>query len=368
MPKSPQSRVFISVQWMLFASVTVLLTIILTGIFYWFYGFATQQATHQVVQDLTQMARTAALGVNADDLVALAKGGKPNEFGVAWEQAGGDAEAQKRALEKFKDHKNGFSDDPRYLKLLDWLETIHQIEPRAWSYLWVNDDATGEVIYVADLAARYNPEKSPLFLEREEDTNPTTQLTLSMDDNGNLDSYTDNWGSWYSAWAPITDANGKIIGGVGVDFEAGEVDRVQNTIRNIVLIVFITTYIVVFLAVYLIAHTIIHPITALTRAADQVGEGKYDQDFSALDGGYFQNEVSVLARVFSLMVEKTERRVTSLKLKVEELRIEIDQAKRKQQVDEIAGSEFFQDLQAKAQTARRRSSKSALDEDIDEAK
>src|SRR5690606_5361773 len=50
-------------------------------------------------------------------------------------------------------------------------------------------------------------------------------------------------------------------------------------------------------------------------------------------------------------------RESSLRQQIQQLRIEIDEAKRKQQVSEIVDTDFFQDLQAKAHTIRSRRAK-----------
>jgi hypothetical protein len=60
----------------------------------------------------------------------------------------------------------------------------------------------------------------------------------------------------------------------------------------------------------------------------------------------------VLAETFSFMVDKVRVREITLKRQVEELKIEIDEVKRQQQVREIVDTDFFQDLQAKARAAR----------------
>ena len=47
--------------------------------------------------------------------------------------------------------------------------------------------------------------------------------------------YTDEWGSFYSAWSPITDSTGRIVGLVGVDFEAKQItDQTRYETRLIV--------------------------------------------------------------------------------------------------------------------------------------
>ena len=345
---------FISVQWLLLISITLLLTVILAGIFYWYYQFSTQQILQGITRDLTHSVQVAALNVNGDDLVTLSREGKPNAAGIAWQKAKNDEAAQNIARQQFGTPDNGFSDDLHYLALLNWLDTVHKIEPRAWPYLWVNDEAAQQIIYIVDLGARYNPEKSTLFLERDKDGGLTTQLSLFTNDAGELASYTDKWGEWYSVWMPINDSKGQLIGGAGIDFQAGDVQAVQRTIRNTLLIAFLLSYFAMTLSIFLISRVITSPIAALTQAANAVGEGDYDHDFSKLYGGkYFHNEVGVLAHVFAVMVDKIQHRVTTLQQQVQELRIEIDQTKRQKHVDEIAGTEFFQELKIKASAMRR---------------
>ena len=59
-------------------------------------------------------------------------------------------------------------------------------------------------------------------------------------------------------------------------------------------------------------------------------------------------------------------RESSLRQEIQQLRIEIDEAKRKQQVSEIVDTDFFQDLQAKAHSIRsRRGKRKASEEESD---
>lgn len=353
--KNQMSGIFLSVRWLLLISFSALFTLVIAGIFYWFYDFATKRTLAQITEDLTQTVQMAAINIDSEELLALYREGKPNEASLAWEDAvfnNGDLEAVRAKYGQ--PQPNGFSDDPRYQKLMDWLEVVHRIEPRAWPYIWVNDTENQAGVYVADLAARYNPEKSTLFLEWFEDPEPITQLTLSTDDNGRLVSYEDPWGEWYSAWLPITDSQGRNIGVVGIDFTAGEIRQVQASIRNTILIAFAVTYLVIFLAIYWISSRITSPIISLTRAANAIGEGNYDLDISKLFAGTIHNEVDTLARVFNVMLDKVRDRVVKLQQQVSSLRIEIDEAKRKQQVEDIASSDFFRDLQSKATQFRKR--------------
>ena len=62
-----------------------------------------------------------------------------------------------------------------------------------------------------------------------------------------------------------------------------------------------------------------------------------------------------LARVFQNMAHQVYAREQSLRRQVQELRVEIDEAKKARQVAEITETEYFRDLCAKAQRLRQRS-------------
>ena len=66
------------------------------------------------------------------------------------------------------------------------------------------------------------------------------------------------------------------------------------------------------------------------------------------------DEIDLLASNFSIMVDKVYQREQTLRRQVEALKIEIDEAKRTQQVSEIVDTDFFRDLQAKADHMRSR--------------
>jgi hypothetical protein len=58
-PSRPKG-LFLSLRQLLLITSTLLFTVILAAIFYWFYAFATRQAMAQVKQGLLQALETAA--------------------------------------------------------------------------------------------------------------------------------------------------------------------------------------------------------------------------------------------------------------------------------------------------------------------
>lgn len=65
-----------------------------------------------------------------------------------------------------------------------------------------------------------------------------------------------------------------------------------------------------------------------------------------------EDELGQLARVFQHMIEQVKQREETLKRQVEELKIEIDQTRRVQQVSQITQTDYFQELKQKVKQIR----------------
>lgn len=94
-------------------------------------------------------------------------------------------------------------------------------------------------------------------------------------------------------------------------------------------------------------------VAFVTRAASDLELGRFSLG-SLSEVEKREDELGHLARVFRKMAGEVQRREESLKKKVAELKIEIDQARTVTQVEEITDSEYFRSLQAKARSLRRR--------------
>lgn len=101
-----------------------------------------------------------------------------------------------------------------------------------------------------------------------------------------------------------------------------------------------------------VARTLARPILKLAAVAQTVEEDEPFVPETIADVTAQGDEVGRLARVFSDMVVAVQARERKLKQEVQELRIQIDQAKRQRQVNEIVEDDFFKDLKAKAKEMR----------------
>ncbi|HHP7245611.1 MAG TPA: histidine kinase dimerization/phospho-acceptor domain-containing protein, partial [Elainellaceae cyanobacterium] len=235
--------------------------------------------------------RGAATGVDVQELMALYKTGKPNA--------------------------EGFSDDPRYQNQLEWFETVHDLEPRAWLYSFtvgrsemnrragemVVEPGEPEVIYLVDLWSRYDPAKAARFLQSDYISSEVRQVI----EQGRLieepDIYMDDWGSWISAFIPLRNDQGKIVAVLGLDIEADYVLQIQHAIRSRILVSFALTYAGLLVLIDLLSGMLTRRLQKFTESAKRIADGDYDEGLALLDGKALADEISVLAHAFENMID-----------------------------------------------------------------
>ena len=318
---------------------TLVFSLVFAVAFYWFYHFGTQMALGRIEEDLRDTLRGAIDGIDGDEFEALAKEGVPDETGVP-------------------------STDPRYIAHQKWLMTVHHIEPRAFNtYTFIKGEGEREVLWIGDNYRVIRQDVATVFKEPYEVGPDSVLLNGFKEETVNMNYYTDDWGTWVSAYGPIKNSQGEVVGGLGMDMKADYVRQVQQAIQDRVVVSFLITYATLFFLVYLLSRGLTRPITALTAVAERVAEGEYDQDISKLYSGRMRDEVSTLAHVFDMMIDKVHAREEHLKRQVRELRIEVDQTKKERHVREIVESDYFRDLQATAREMRRRAQGENKEED-----
>lgn len=324
--QKPEDRkqvvIYFGLRWKLLIGFTLIFSIVFAIAFYWFYTFASTQALTRIQQDLLDTLNGAAQEVNGDVLAELVKEGKPNKQGEAWLAVANADENETPDLPALRDAAQtnfgkasiiGFSDDPRYQKLMDQLQAIHNIEPRAWPYIFVKTEGERHITYIADLWARYDPSKATPFMftiTSKLSYKGLNELTLRLDSAGNFTPYTDQWGQWVSAYRPIKNTKG--MAAIGIDFSADYVYQIQDVIRNQVATAFTVAYLGLFILVFLVSSALTNPIVKLTLATDALGERNYSQNFSRLKFAIrFSDEVVKLTDVFAVMKKNNQNQAAN---------------------------------------------------------
>jgi hypothetical protein len=328
--------IFVSLRFKLIIAFTLLFTIVFGLAYLWFYTSSIDRAMARVTEDLDVILAGTAAKINGDDFAKLAETGKPDA--------------------------NGYTDDPLYWEQVRWLASVKELDPRAKLYTFIAGPGDHAITFVGSAGAVLNPPSGAQFLQ---------VCTDDPDDCGDLTPnfeairqdrvvnqtvpYTDAFGDWISGYTPIHDSTGKVVGALGIDYAATYVNEVRTAIVNAVVPAFALTYAFLFITVWFIARTFSKPILSLTRIAERIGEGDYEQDFNTVTGArLLHDEIDTLAEVFKIMIGKVAQREEKLKQQVADLQIQIDHSKRDEQVKEIVDNDFFQSLQSKAFEMRSR--------------
>ncbi len=330
MKQNQKKSMFISLRLKLLIGFTLLFTVVFTLAFVWFYNFAADMALKRIQEDVLDTLQGTTEGVNIEDFTSLS--------------------------EEVQLEEPGYPDDPRYWDHVKWLFTVNSIEPRAFLYTYIQaPDNPEQVIFIGSHGAMIDPPEGALYYYRYD---PSPEMLNSFKEitfRNDFQAYEDEWGCWgVTVYSPLKDANGAVVGGLGVDFQADYVFQVQETIRNTVWAAFAIVYVVLFVLVWFLTNSLTRPVIKLTEIAEHVGEGDYDVNFEGLHKGKLKDEISTLAQTIENMTSKVYRRERDLRRQVEELRIEIDETKRASQLEEIVETDFFRELQSKAKHMRKR--------------
>jgi signal transduction histidine kinase len=294
-----RSGQFVSLRLKLLLGFSMVFSIVFAGAFYWFYSFTTEKTISRLRADMRSTLAGATRGIDVNELLALYAEGTRNAA--------------------------GFSDDPRFQRQLAWFETVHSIEPRAWLYTYTFGKAKDnrrigqaavasdqldqlEIIYLVDLWADHNPSKAVHFLEAGIPATVTYEVIQKGIIVETPDIYTDKWGTWLSAFAPLKDQNGKVVAILGVDIEADYVLNLQQEIRNRVWLSFIAAYAVLFILVYIVSGILTKHLSELTHSAKRIAAGNYDQSLSFANQRYLPDEMNILAQVFQVMIDSIRTR------------------------------------------------------------
>lgn len=341
MTAASQKKMFVSLPTKLIAALALLFMVAFAAIFSWMDRFVTELAMRNLQTDLIATAQAAAAGIDGDAHAAL--------------------------------FESGQIDDATYTRIADHLRAVKRTNPLAsgmYTYVKVEGTPPEQVQLVVSAAlppgaeaenvntirpgeCLVPPSSRPEMGMSYSDTSPAMLNGVRVA-GADTELWSDDYGTWLSGYAPIYNSNGEPVGAVGVDMCASDVIALQQSIRRNVFIALAVSLSALIAVVWVIATGVTRPVLALTRVADRIGSGEYEQDFSSLHSSRIQDEVDKLATVFELMVGKIYTREQNLRARVQQLEIMIDQRKREREVKQIVESDFFQELQGKVSEMRDR--------------
>ena len=135
--------------------------------------------------------------------------------------------------------------------------------------------------------------------------------------------YTNEFGSFLSAYAPILASDGRQVGVVGMDIAAGTVIQQQGQILIQSIGIFLVVLAMGIIFGYLAGNTLTRPVTKLVNGTLAFASGKFSQrvDIDTHD------EIGDLAKTFNNMAEEIQTLIGSLENRVTERTADLETAR-----------------------------------------
>jgi HAMP domain-containing protein len=316
---------------------TAAFSVVFAFIAIWVYSFTTNTTQARLVSDMRIDAEQIATSVNGADFAAMTE---------QWQSLPPDTELSAADL----------GGTPHFTQMASELARLRTGTPAASMYSYYRDPAGtvrfGAIMgYDIDEATGVRPNG---IAEDDSVAGFNDLLNGGLVQTTEQDAYVNDYGGWISAYTPIRDEAGAVVGAIGMDYPLTYVAEVQQSLRSTLIPVMIGSYAVLLLLVVLLATSLTRPLKRLTAATQRVAEGEYDLDVQAIVPNRFPDEMWTLAESFASMAMKVATRERTLTSEVRRLKVEIDHARREQAVKEITESDSFSDLMTKAARMRRR--------------
>jgi HAMP domain-containing protein len=335
----PRARRFrVSLRWKILVAFAGAFTIVFAFIAIWVFQYTTNTATQKLITQLEASAVGGAASINGEifrDLVTtVAPVPDPdNPTGL------------------------GYPTSPLYTLVAEDLFAVNQIIPESMPYSYYRNGTDGQLYFAASGGYFFTPQFGvPYGVPVADVVNPETYALMEQGLSGltSQPAYTDVYGSWISAYHPITNAAGTVVGAIGIDYPLTYVGEVQQSVQRQLYPVLLASYGVLLIMVLLLSTSLTRPLKKLTDATKRVSEGEYELDVKSMVPSRFPDEMYELAQSFAQMARKVGARERSLTQEVQRLKVEIDESRREEAVKQITETEFFSDLTVKAAEMRKR--------------
>jgi GAF domain-containing protein/HAMP domain-containing protein len=174
----------------------------------------------------------------------------------------------------------------------------------------------GNIYFVVDAGLPGEPDISAFGdLYREPSTTLVNNFDTMMGTIVEPDFYSDEFGTFLSAYTPIFTSEGKRAGVLGVDITAGTILAQEKSYFIRLILIFLGTLPFIVVAGFVIASYLAKPIIQLRNAANQISEGKYDFKIATIP---HTRELAELAADFNIMSDRLSGLINDLEQRVEE--------------------------------------------------
>jgi signal transduction histidine kinase len=206
--------------------------------------------------------------------------------------------------------------DKRYQKLENWFTAVYRLNPSIIPYAFVKGSDPGEILWIGYYQRATTAETARVFLK------PHINKELSeaykkgfREPTFVLQPYTDSRGIWVSAFTPIRDKKGAVVGVLAVDQDISHLPDLEREIRTRMLVSFGIVYNVLFILFFIVSQTLNRPFMKIAQAAERISQRDYKGGLKLLSERRpfvsiirailpfsYQDEIDVLTKAFIGMI------------------------------------------------------------------
>ncbi|MFZ5820210.1 MAG: GAF domain-containing protein [Chloroflexota bacterium] len=201
-----------------------------------------------------------------------------------------------------------------YLALKRVLQNIRDSGTDIRFVYTMRQDADGNIVFIVD--AEESEEDISHLGDIYDDAGPLLQESFSIlqEPVVEQDFYTDQWGTWLTAYAPFYRSDGQREGIVGIDISAAKVlEKEQQALITAAIVLLISIPLIAGIG-WLFGRNLTTPLETLTVGARQLADGNLDTKIE-LDS---PDETGLVANAFNDMASQLRELVTDLEKQVAE--------------------------------------------------
>lgn len=367
-PERKQRSLRLGMRWKLLIAFGLAFTAFFIVLAVWILRFSTGTANDRLKATLQSISEGGAQAINGDDFAELTSGAATLKVGETYPTDAGVLAGQVTTdPAKCAGDKPVFTScypaSELYWRHINQLASIRRTNPEASPYTY-GVGADGKLVFIgswgglgitADGKVGVGDPGGATYLlglEAIIDAKTLEYFKEGLVSTTFQPAYTDALGRWISVYTPIKDQAGKVVGAIGVDYDVAYVSKVRRDVQRSLYPVFAIAYVLLLGLVFFLSGQFAKRISRLNSVTRKVADGDYNVDISSSAAAVFPDEMTELANSFLTMTKKVGERERTLTQTVQVLRVEIDEAKRRDAVSEIVDSDFFNDLTKKAGAMR----------------
>jgi len=193
-------------------------------------------------------------------------------------------------------YEPGAETSPYYVGIQRKLNEVSKEFGLAYAYVMVKDDQ-GRIIFIMENKASFADWESSFLAEYDDAPAEVAQAFAGRDFVISRRAYTDQWGTFRSAFLPMLDDKGMVFAVAGVDLDIGFLNAVYvRTLAALLVAIAISIAVVIVVSITM-ARRLANPLQVLAGVANQVASGDLRQEIRVTG----RDEIGRLAASFADM-------------------------------------------------------------------